>query len=180
MRSQGFQTDWTRLIAYAVSVAIVLLALWFTTGRKPPAEVPQKPLAAPETQQTETEWYVKFSVKGQKSTAYVEHSQAQRPSSGGRYYIGGVAVHPIYPGADPRKPIIPYGTLIYLEEPLNVNGRPMSAFKVIDTGDIYYGRYGKTPYWFDVYWGSTNYYSNQSASKFGIKTVDYYWYEPWR
>jgi cytoskeletal protein RodZ len=175
------QADWAKLLAYAVSVAIVLLTIWLTTDRKPPAEVPQKPFAVPEIQQqAETEWYVKFSVKDQKSTAYVEQSQAPRPSSGGRYYIGGVAVHPIYPGADPRQPIIPYGTLIYLKEPLTVNGRPMSAFKVIDTGDIYYGRYGSTPYWFDIYWGNTNYYSNQSASKFGVKTVDYYWYEPWR
>ncbi len=176
---QDNQRDWTRLLAMALSVVIILVTLWFTMGRKPPAEVPQKPQTVPEERQAETDWYVKFSVKDQKSTAYLEYGGV-RPSSGGSYYIGGVAVHPIYPGVDPRKPIIPYGTMIYLEEPITVQGREMSAFKVFDTGDIYYGRYGATPYWIDVFLGRGNYYSDRSAGEFGIKTVDYYWYEPWR
>ncbi|MGI6467825.1 MAG: hypothetical protein GXZ09_02550 [Syntrophomonadaceae bacterium] len=170
-----FKEDWTRIVTYAIPVVIVLLALWLIAGKKPPAEVPQKPLA----EKAEAQWYVKFSVKDQKSTAYLNYSGAL-PSSGGRYYIGGVAVHPIYPGADPRQPIIPYGTMIYLEQPVKVHGREMSAFTVIDTGDIYYGRYGSTPYWIDIYWGSGGYYGNLSATEFGIQTVDYYWYEPWR
>lgn len=175
MPKHAFPGDWNRIIAYAISVVIILVALWFISEKKPLSEVPQKPL----TETAETEWYVKFSVKDQKSTAYLNYSGVL-PSSGGRYYIGGVAVHPIYPGADPRQPIIPYGTMIYLEEPVKVHGREMSAFKVIDTGDIYYGRYGSTPYWIDIYWGSGDYYSNRSATDFGIQTVNYYWYEPWR
>lgn len=167
------------MLAYAVSALIVLLTLWLTSDRRPPTEVPQKPLMIPEEQQAETEWYVKFSVQDQKSTAYLEYGGV-RPSSGGNYYIGGVAVHPIYPGADPRQPIIPYGTMIYLEQPITVNGRQMSAFKVFDTGDIYYGRYGATPYWFDVFLGRGNYYADKSAIEYGIRTVDYYWYEAWR
>ena len=165
-----FKEDWTRIVTYAIPVVIVLLALWLIAGKKPPAEVPQKPLA----EKAEAQWYVKFSVKDQKSTAYLNYSGAL-PSSGGRYYIGGVAVHPIYPGADPRQPIIPYGTMIYLEQPVKVHGREMSAFTVIDTGDIYYGRYGSTPYWIDIYWGSGGYYGNLSATEL-TQTVDYHWF----
>lgn len=177
MHIWGYLVERKKAILIGAALLLLLTVLWSAIIKKPSAEVPQKPLVVEEA---ETQWYIRFSVQNQKTTAYVEPGQAQRASSGGTYYIGGVAVHPLKPGVDPRNPIIPFGTMIYLDEPLQVQGREMSAFKVIDTGDVAYGRYGNTPYWFDIYWGQSNYYNVQSASKFGIKTVNYYWYEPWR
>lgn len=128
----------------------------------------------------EGEWYVVFSVKEQKVTGYVAEPNSQVASSGKVCFIGGVAVHPIYSGADPRKPIVPYGTTLYLDKPIMVQGKERSVFEVMDTGDIYYRLWSPYPYWFDVYFGTSNYYNRKDARDFGIDTVSYYWVEKWR
>lgn len=177
MPIRDFLAERNKAVLVGAALLLLLAVLCAMIIKKPPAEAPQKPLVVEEP---ETQWYIRFYVQNQKTTAYVEPNLEQLASSGGGYYIGGVAVHPLKPGSDPRNPIIPFGTMIYLDEPLQVQGREMSAFKVIDTGDVAYGRYGSTPYWFDIYWGQSDYYNVQEASKFGIKTVNFYWYEPWR
>lgn len=160
-----------------VLLAVLLIAFLMPVLRPKPQQTPQKPVEPPQAQ---TQWYVKFSVKNQRSTAYVESIGAPKSSSGQPYYVGAVAVHPMQPGSDPRKPLVPFGTIIYTDQPIQVQGREISAFKVIDTGDILYGRYGSYPYWFDIYMGSANSYNSKQASNYGIKPISYYWYEPWR
>lgn len=177
MKIRGYDIEPKR--AWLVGAAILLLlgSLWVGIGKKHLSEVPRKPDVE---QKQEKQWYVRFSVRNQKATAYVDSARGQLASSGKVCHIGGVAVHPLRPGIDPRNPIIPFDTIIYLDEPLEVQGRTMSAFSVIDTGDVVYGRYGGTPYWFDIYWGQSNYYNVKAASEFGIQNVSYHWYEPWR
>lgn len=164
------------VIAIVLAAAVILGSatwLWFSEESPPPTK-----------KITPTEksyhWYVQFSVKNQKSTAYVEEAGAPLASSGISYFIGGVAVHPLYPGASPLDPAIPFGTTIFLNKPVEVQGQSLQAFKVIDTGDVNFGRFGSSPYWFDIFWGTAGYYNTRQASDYGAKTVDYYWFEPWR
>lgn len=144
-----------------------------------PAPAP-KPQPSPTENSPEPQWYIQFTVKDQKVTAYTEASYARKSASGNYYYLGSVAVHPIYPGVDPRQPIIPFGTEIILSEPIVVQGNTYDSFTVVDTGDVLYGRYGQTPYWFDVYHGTANYQNNKASREFGIDTRDYTWIEKWR
>ncbi|MEN6350280.1 MAG: hypothetical protein ABFD08_12900 [Syntrophomonas sp.] len=128
-------------------------------------------------------WFIQFTVKNQKTTAYTEEVSAPRPSSGKSYFIGGIAVHPRYPvndGGDPRVPILPYGTVIHLAKPINVQGQEFTALTVMDTGDINYGLWPGYPYWFDIYYGNTQYYNVKNAKEFGTDLADYYWFEEWK
>jgi len=128
-------------------------------------------------------WYIKFSVKDQRATAYVEEAYAPKAANGGNYFIGGTAMHPLYPinsGGDPLQAVIPFGTTLYLEEPLEVQGSEISSLQVMDTGDVYYGLWPEYPYWLDIYFGTANYYNRLDASNFGTQLVNYYWIEEWR
>lgn len=140
-----------------------------------PSPAPSEPQPAPEPQ-----WYVQFTVKNTKITAYTESSYALPASSGQPYTLGGIAVHPIYPGADPRIPRIPFGTRVYLNKPVVINGQNYDTFTVIDTGDVNYRLWSQRPYWFDIYYGPADYWSNQGAKKFGVQERDYTWFEKWR
>lgn len=169
----------------AVSILLVLgfiLYLYYATqpNRKP---TPVEPKTPPKQVEQNFNWYMQFSVKQQKSTAYTEEPGAPLAANAGNYYIGGVAVHPRYPLRDGGKatvPILPFGTVIHFEKPITVQGQELSSMTVIDTGDVNYGLWPSHPYWFDIFWGSTNYYNNKSARAYGANLVDYHWYEPWQ
>lgn len=180
-----------RIIAI-IGICILLLAgiiYWYQKGtptNPKPFSSPTPP-ANPESQKSSAakdyKWYIKFSVKQQKSTAYTEAPAAQAAASGRDYYFGGVAVHPRYPlqsGGKATTPIIPFGTEIFLNKPINIQGEEKKSLVVTDTGDVNYGLWPEHPYWFDIYWGSTNYYNDKGAREYGSHLTDYYWYEPWK
>ncbi len=130
-----------------------------------------------------SKWYVQFSAHKQRSTAYTEERGAPVAADGSAYFLGGIAVHPRYPanaGGDPRQPLIPFGTEIFLDEPVVVQGQKYNTLKVMDTGDINYSLWPGHPYWFDIYYGPADYNNNASAQKYGIPLTDYHWYEEWR
>jgi len=161
------------ILATVAGLIILTAIIWLETRPEPE----KKPLPQ------EKEWYVMFSVQNQKATAYTNHSGNVLSSSGQPYFFGAVAVHPRYPvnaGGDPLQPIIPYNTILYLKEPLQINVQSFSTLKVIDTGDINYRLYPDSPYWIDVYHGSGDYWSIINAQEFGIKEIDYYWIEKWK
>ena len=168
-----------RLLAAAAVLIIIALALLLTlTLKKPPQRSPQ-----PAPKPAEGKWYIQFSVKDQKSTAYTEEPGAPVAANGKGYFIGGIAVHPRYPvtsGGDPREPILPFGTVVYLEKPIKVQGQEFKTLKVMDTGDVNYGLWPNSPYWFDVYYGTGNFYNRQDARDYGVPRVNYFWYEEWR
>jgi hypothetical protein len=176
-------------IAVAAGFLIFLAGMIFYYQKE--AKITRKPdITTPQTQTKKSpassgqeRWYIKFSVNQQKSTAYTEASAAPVASSGKSYYFGGVAVHPRYPlqyGGKATTPIIPFGTEIFLNKPINVQGEERQSLVVIDTGDVNYGLWPGHPYWFDIYWGNTNYYNDKDARKYGAHLTDYYWYEPWK
>lgn len=145
-------------------------------GSKPPVKKPRL-----ETRQPK--WYIQFTVRDQRSTAYTEEVGAPLAANGQPYFLGGIAVHPRVPiqyGGDPRKPLIPFGTVIYPEKPITIQGNSYTALTVMDTGDVDYGLWENHPYWFDVYYGSGDYWANQAARKFGTPLTSYSWYEEWR
>jgi hypothetical protein len=179
--------DW-RILLLPLFVMVLFIALFavFQTNKIPE----NKPLPTPEavdpekkTSPVEPKWYVQFSVIGQKSTYYTESAYAPASASTKGYFIGSGAVHPLHTlnaGGEARKPIIPFGTRIYLSKPIVVQGQQLDSLEVNDTGDVYYGLWRKYPYWVDVYAGQANYYSNKAALKSGVDLIDYYWYQPWK
>ncbi len=135
------------------------------------------------TQSNDKKWYIRFSVKQQKTTAYTEETNALRPANGKTYFIGGIAVHPRSPvqsGGNQLQPLLPFGTVIYLKEPIKIQDKEYKSLTVMDTGDVNYGLWSAYPYWFDAYYGSSNYYNIKEARKYGVPQVDYYWYEEWK
>jgi hypothetical protein len=154
----------------------VLANTWFARKDK---EEPKLKITGPE----DKKWYVRFSVKRQKTTAYVEETNAPLAASGQTYFTGGIAVHPRYPvqsGGDPVEPLLPFNTVIYLEKPIVIQGQKYTSLTVMDTGDVNYRLWNSYPYWFDVYFGPANYYNIKEAQAYGTPLVDYYWYEEWK
>lgn len=161
------------------AVVLFMVIYFIYAGSNKPAP---KPLKNQGQSQYTAKWYIQFSVKKQKATAYTEAASAPVSSSGKKYFVGSGAVHPRYPlnsGGHARNPIIPFGTTIYLSEPIEVLGEKRDTLVVNDTGDVYYGLWPAHPYWVDVYFGQTNNYNAKSASQAGVKLIDYTWYEPW-
>jgi 3D (Asp-Asp-Asp) domain-containing protein len=178
--------DWRLLLVPAAIVVLFLFLFYIIQANRDPE---LKPIPKPETteqQETgnvESKWYIQFSVNSQKSTYYTEAASAPASASAKGYYIGSGAVHPLYPlnaGGSALKPIIPFGTRLYLSKPIEVQGNTYDSLVVNDTGDVYYGLWSKYPYWVDVYAGTANYWSNKQAFNAGIDLIDYYWYEPWK
>ncbi|HHV15347.1 MAG TPA: hypothetical protein GXX58_02070 [Gelria sp.] len=118
-----------RLLGAAAIIIIVALALLLSlTLKKAPQRSPQ-----PAPKSAEGKWYIKFSVKDQKSTAYTEEPGAPVAADGKEYFIGGIAVHPRYPvnsGGDLREPILPFGTVIHLEKPIKIQGQEFKILRV--------------------------------------------------
>lgn len=173
-----------RILVIPLAALILFLTVYFIySGKKQPTPQPsRKPVSEKQSPASAANWYIEFSVKDQKATAYTEAANAPVSSAGREYFIGSGAVHPRYPlqsGGEARSPIIPFGTTLYLQEPIEVQGQQITELTVNDTGDVYYGLWSSHPYWVDVYFGTTNYYNQQSASKAGVKQIDYKWYEPW-
>jgi len=165
---------------------VVLIFLFFIASlisgcsSQPKSSPPAK---RPLLETSQPKWYIQFSVNDQHSTAYTEEVGAPLAANGQPYYLGGIAVHPRYPiqyGGDPRIPLLPYGTVIYPEKPIKIQGDFYNALTVMDTGDVDYGLWENHPYWFDVYYGSGDYWTNQAARSFGTPLTSYYWYEEWR
>jgi hypothetical protein len=168
----------------AVVVISMLLMLGFILYLYYATQPSRKPAPTPPKQTGQKlNWYMQFSTKQQKSTAYTEEPGAPLAANGKPYHIGGIAVHPRIPLQDGGKatvPIIPFGTVIHLDKPIKVQDREFSSMTVIDTGDVNYGLWPSHPYWVDIYWGSSNYYNNQAARSYGSHLVNYHWYEPWK
>ena len=173
-----------RLLIIPIAVLLLFMVIYFIyLGQRHSTPQPsKKPVPKQQVQTVKPNWYIQFTVKDQKSTAYTEATRAPISSAGKEYFIGSGAVHPRYPlnsGGEARSPIIPFGTTIYLNEPIEVQGQKITSLVINDTGDVYYGLWPSHPYWVDVYFGNTNYYNQQSASKAGVRIIDYSWYEPW-
>jgi hypothetical protein len=104
-----------RVLIIPATIILVFAAGLFIYFIKQPDQVPQKPnTVQPPTDNPKFTWYIKFSVKDQKSTSYTEAASAPVAASGKRYFIGSGAVHPRYPlnaGGNPIQPIIPFGPL---------------------------------------------------------------------
>jgi 3D (Asp-Asp-Asp) domain-containing protein len=182
------ETRHLRLIIAITALAILLIisaTLIIANSRSKISSKPSKPDSSglESESQADLKWYIKFSVKNQQATAYVGESYAPLSASGEYCFMGGVAVHPLHPvnyGGSPLQPVIPFGTTLYLEEPVLVQGKEYTSFKVMDTGDVYYGLWPDSPYWLDIYFGTANYYNRLEAKDFGTPRVSYYWFEEWR
>lgn len=175
-----------RLGLLPVIILVLFFGIYFVFQARQKPE--PKPIPDPDSVQlkpddsVQPQWYVQFSVKNQKSTYYTEAVRAPASASAQGYFIGSGAVHPQYPlneGGEARKPIIPFGTRLYLSRPIEIQGQSYDYLVVNDTGDVYYGLWRKYPYWVDVYAGTANYYNNKNALQAGVDLIDYYWYEPW-
>jgi len=172
-----------RLLLIPLALLMLFVTFYFIYRGSQPAPKPaKKPEQSQKVNQPDPKWYIQFSVKKQKSTAYTEAASAPVSSAGKEYFIGSGAVHPRYPlnaGGEARNPIIPFGTTLYLSEPIDVLGEKRDTLVVNDTGDVYYGLWPAHPYWVDIYFGQTNYNNAKSANKAGVQLIDYSWFEPW-
>ncbi len=169
------------LIPLAMLILFIFFYIYQSSQHPVPKPAP-KPPQTEKTSQASANWYIRFSVKDQKTTAYTEAASAPVSSAGKEYFIGSGAVHPRYPinsGGEARNPIIPFGTTLYLSEPIDVLGQKKDTLVVNDTGDVYYGLWPAHPYWVDIYFGQTNSYNVKSANNAGVKLIDYTWFEPW-
>jgi len=179
--------DWRLLLLPLIILTLFVAAYFiFRINHQPePKPIPEPESIQPDTMDNtgvQPRWYMQFSVQGQKSTYYTEAAQAPASSSSQGYFLGSGAVHPLSPlnaGGEARQPIIPFGTRLYLSQPIEIQGNSYDSLVVNDTGDVYYGLWRQYPYWVDVYAGTTNYYSQKDALKSGVDVIDYYWYEPW-
>lgn len=173
------------LIPVSVIASFFIIFIFFAIFPKPANKPFPKPFMQDQSQLTKKEqvyWFIEFSAKNQKSTAYTDESYAPQAASGNNYRLGTVAVHPLYPlqyGGSALKSIIPFGTTIYLQEPIEIHDQWYDSFVVNDTGDVNYRLWGDSPYWLDVYIGKGNNYNIKAAGSYGIKSVNYTWYEPW-
>lgn len=183
------ETKHLRLLILLTGLAILLIILATLLIANSRNQISLKPppldSSGIESEQdlSDAEWYIKFSVENQQATAYVGESYRPIAASGEVCFIGGLAMHPLYPlnkGGNPLEPVIPFGTTLYLEEPILVQGQEYKSFQVMDTGDVYYGLWRDSPYWLDIYFGTANYYNRQDAKAFGTQRVNYYWIEKWR
>ncbi|MGE5404127.1 MAG: hypothetical protein ACM3PP_04225 [Candidatus Saccharibacteria bacterium] len=165
------QLKYLTLILACCLIGLLLFAPVPVPLKKTP--IPKKPLA-------QKQWYLVNHAVHQVSTAYTEPPGAPLAASARPYFLGSVAVHPKVPGGSQIDPIIPFGTIIMLENPktIKVQGRDINAFTVLDTGDAYWSLWPDSPYWIDVYFGTGEYWNTKAASDYGKKFVDYYWYEP--
>ncbi|NLW92347.1 MAG: hypothetical protein GXY34_12205 [Syntrophomonadaceae bacterium] len=168
-----------KALVFLLFILLLITALPGCSSEKNSSPQGKKPLS----KKQEPKWYIQFSVKDQRSTAYTEEAGAPLASNGQPYFLGGIAVHPRYPlqyGGDPRVPLLPYGTVIYPNKPIKIQGDYYNALTVMDTGDVNYGLWENHPYWFDVYYGSGNYWANQAAREYGTPLTSYSWYEEWQ
>lgn len=164
-----------RLLGIIISSILILLFIILIPLVNPPSKKPHI--------QEKGKWYIVFTAKDQRVTAYTAYPGATKAASGKDVFLGSVAVHPRVPknqGGSVFEPVIPFGTRIYLKEPITVQGNSYDSFIVLDTGDVNYRLWKDSPYWIDVYWGTFNSYSVAEAHEFGVELTDYFWIEEWR
>ena len=180
--------DWKLLLIPAIFLGfflIVLLLVYQSSPNKKPYPIKKPDIVQPVKPALPVQpmkWFIKLSVKEQRSTAYTEEVGAPLAANGKSYFLGGGAVHPRYPlneGGEARTPISPFGTLLNLSEPIDILGTTYNQLVVMDTGDVNYGLWHKSPYWVDVYYGNSASYNIQQADKSGVKPISYDWYEIW-
>jgi len=173
-----------QLIAIIVIAAVILITLlWLLLS--PPSPKPVPPSPQPKVEKPLSEDYLICVARQQMTTGYTEAGSAPPGSSGQAYYVGSVAVHPRVAtqwGGDPRNPIIPFGTRVHLLNPeaVKINDNWYDTLVVNDTGDTNLRLWSAYPYWLDLYFGPTNYWSDRTARDYGTHKVDYYWVEKWR
>lgn len=174
------------LVAILLAIIIVGGIMYCLSARKPeqlkPVPSPQTPRSAKHEIKKD---YLICVARNQIITGYTEPSAGPPSASSHQYFIGSVAVHPLSSaawGGDPRQPLVPFGTEIHLLKPhsLKVNGKWFDSLIVLDTGDVNYSLWSNYRYWFDVYFGPTQYWTQLMARSFGAKKADYYWVEEWR
>lgn len=166
-----------------IAAAILITFIWLLLS--PPAKKTLPPSPPPKAEKTPAEDYLICVASQQMTTGYTEAGSAPPGSSGQGYFPGSVAVHPRVGtqwGGDPRHPIIPFGTTLHLLDPqaVKINDQWYDTLIVNDTGDTNMRLWSAYPYWLDLYFGSTNYWSNRSARDYGTRKADYYWVEKWR
>jgi hypothetical protein len=167
---------------FTIMAVLIIGVLWLLLSH--PAKKPLPPAPSKVTQ-SKSEDYLICVASQQMSTGYTEPSWGPPASSTKGYQIGTVAVHPRIAtqwSGDPRDPIIPFGTTIHLLNPsaVKVNGKWYDSLMVNDTGDVNLGLWSAYPYWFDIYFGSTEYWSTTAARAYGTHKIDYYWVEKWK
>ncbi len=170
-----------KLLLIPLAVLIIFLgSLFYYLNRDVEKRTAKKPDIVRPKQDQDLSWYIEFTVRDQTFTAYTEESGAPLAASGSPYFIGSVAVHPLYADGNCRTPIIPFGTTIFLEHPITIHQQSYDRLVVNDTGDVYYRLWPSSPYWVDIYWGPSSSFNQQVADKYGIKSNSYSWYEKWR
>lgn len=171
------------LVAIITTLLILMIGIiWLLLSPPAPKPLPSIP---PKVAKPIAEDFLICVAQGQITTGYTEPSWGPPGSSGYGYHQGSVAVHPRVGtqwGGDPRNPIIPFGTVLHLINPksIKINDQWYDQVTVNDTGDINLRLWPGDPYWFDIYFGSTNNWTNQAARAYGTHKVDYYWVEKWR
>lgn len=180
--------DWKLLLIPGVALVLFLVVFLIYTQssrNNTPAPTKKPDIVQPESSEKSGEninWFIHFSVKEQKSTAYTEEVGAPVAANGKTYFVGGGAVHPRYPlnqGGEARTPILPFGTRIFLSEPIDILGTMYDSLVIMDTGDVNYGLWKNHPYWVDVYYGQSSRYNLGQAGKYGVNIISYSWYEAW-
>ncbi|MGE5371896.1 MAG: hypothetical protein ACM3QZ_07920 [Solirubrobacterales bacterium] len=162
------------------TLALLAGAIVLFLAIRPPVSPPSQP--APKPLALDAQDSIVLYAYEQVSTSYTELAAAPPSASGKPYFIGGVAVHPKNPGGSHLDPIIPFGTILYLDHPkyIEIQGRRLNAFTVIDTGDADWSLWPNSPYWIDLYFGTSGYWENKSARDYGKHPVSYYWVEEFR
>lgn len=110
-------------------------------------------------------WIVRVD---QDSTAYTSRTGA-RTASGAVPKIGMAAVHQYSSGT----PYIPFGTRIYYENAVTIQGNQYASFDVQDTGDL---DFNLSDYWTDLYFGISTASSEKAVVNYGQPTVTYGYY----
>ena len=177
-----------RIVFFPLAILALFLASYFffqsayqpDTKPVPETELNQPPVLPPAP---EPVWFVRFAVENQKSTYYTSYAEEPASASSRGYFLGSGAVHPRHPlneGGNALEPIIPFGTTIFLAQPVEIQGNWYDTLEINDTGDVNYRLWRQYPYWVDVYAGTVNYYTEKAALEQGIDLIDYHWYEPWQ
>jgi len=110
----------------------------------------------------------------QDSTAYVA-KKGSLTASGKAPSVGMCAMHTnvtTRTGAT-TKDVVRFGTPIYMDKSVNVNGKLRSIFYVEDRG----AGNGRTKYWIDIYFGNKTNATYKAAINYGIRKVSYYYYK---
>lgn len=108
-----------------------------------------------------------IQVYNQNSTAYL--ATGYLTASGLIPAVGMCAVHHYSSGS----PYIPFGTSIYYDNSVQIQGQNYSIFDVEDTGDP---NFVQSAYWTDLFFGANTSANQTAALNYGNNLVGYKWY----